>query len=80
MDHPHNVQICAGCLAEDLRVILRRLLDLNTTTSATAESLWIEAKLTHLQEVIYDAQASLTTYWPTQEAGLGENTGFGDTQ
>lgn len=56
LDHSHNVTICAGCLYTDLRLVLRRLEEHNTTIGSTTATMFCETLLREVVEVIENAQ------------------------
>lgn len=71
MDHYHNIQICAGCIAGDLRIVLRRLQDHNMTLGQTQATMFASDTVAEILELIEDAQKVLAQGWTTEEAGLG---------
>lgn len=60
MDHSHNVTICAGCLYTDLRLVLRRLEEHNSTIGSTTGTEFSEHLLREVLEAIENAQDVLS--------------------
>lgn len=72
--HSHNIQICAGCLAGDLHLVVTRLDEHNSTLDATDHTRWVATTLREILELIEDATSFLsgTSFRTEAEAGLGE--------
>lgn len=73
MDHQHNIQICAGCLIGDLRLVHRRLEEHNRTLGSSPELLFAELTILNILELITDAQAVIAKGWTAEEARLGQD-------
>lgn len=75
MEHQHNVQICAGCVAPDLQLALSLLRRHNATLDHSQQTDRAEAILDDTLEMIINAKTFLQTVfspeWDTQEDGMG---------
>lgn len=80
MDHSHNIQICAGCIAGDLRIVLRRLQDHNLTLGQSQETMFASDTVAEILELIEDAQTYLTAQRTETEACLGTPDLWSDRQ
>lgn len=73
IEHSHHVQICARCIAVDLRVVLRRLQEHNLTLLATQATLYAERTLNNTIGMIDYAEdlISQADGRPSPQADLG---------
>lgn len=81
IDHSHNVQICAGCVAGDLQLALSLIRAHNSSLLQTPATVVVERVMNDIVEAIKNATFPLGTEdWTTEEVGLGPTDSRPDPQ